>query len=170
MSTTDNCGSVVRTGSAKKFVGILSLVVAILCLVSSMALANPSTDTPRAADASIKTGISIVSGAGRHDRGHLQLYGAPLGGGMLFPAVGRERNPAEEERIPLSLIGREGDRTRFLSNLTLGAGRDASGYECKSHMLSMKPVERAAATIFVVEERSSNGELYLALVSLMFPW
>ena len=158
-----------RAESIKKLVGILALVVAILCLVSSMALANPSTGTREAAGPSMKAGIWIACGTGKEGCDHLDLYGVRCVGKELSALEKQEASALRGERTSLPLDGKDGDSGQEFNNPTVGFGSDVSGYESRSHML-LKPVERPTPTILLVEERSSNGKLYLGLLALTIPW
>jgi len=169
MESIERRSSVRGAESVRKLVGILALAVAILCLVSSMALANPSTGTRKAAGPSMMTGIWIACGTGQEDRDGFDLFEASATGEAPSMPRLQEDGVVENERASLSLEAKDPDRRQTLSNLTLGSGPDASGYESRSYLL-VKPTRGATPTILLVEERSNNGTLYLGLLSLAIPW
>jgi hypothetical protein len=133
-----------RTELLRKSVGILSLTVAILCLVSSMALANPSVETRERA-----AGTILMQGKGAV----LPLDESELpGDGFTLPSRGENDGQAPGAAVtPTDSNG------------------DTSGYKTKTVVLQ-KPSEHPKPTIFLIEERSNNGHIYLGLLSLTIPW
>lgn len=132
-----------RAELLRKAVGILSLTVAIFCLISSMAFANPSAETRERA-----AGTILVQGKGEI---------LPLDEGAF----------QGEEFTPLSRG--ESDGPTHGATTPAGSHGDTSGYKTKTVVLQ-RPSERPKPTIFLIEERSNNGELYLGLLSWSIPW
>ncbi len=128
----------------KKSVGILSLTVAILCLISSMAMANPSRQTIEMA-----AGTIVVQG---------ERVALPLDEGEFL-----------SEGFILASRGKNDGQATGVVDTPAGSHGDTSGYKTKTVVLQ-NPSEHPKPTIFLIEERSNNGELYLGLLSFTIPW
>lgn len=141
----------------RKCVGILSLTVAILSLVSSMALANPSAESREETDSSGTFYIRSASEAGA-----ILVHGKE----KALPSDEGEHRGEE-----FTLLSREEDAGQALGSAVAPADSngDTSGYKTKTVVLQ-KSSERPKPTIFLIEERSNHGELYLGLLSWTIPW
>ncbi len=151
-----------RFGRMKKWLGIFFLALSMVCLISGMAFANPSSgevSNPMPKLALVDTAIpqqKAVEPGKQALLSHQKVEGSR----------GTERPPQE---VSLRTTGTDREETVRLVPSHFVSRVDAPGYKTRVHMF-MASRRHPGPALLLIEERSSNGEVYLGLLSFAIPW